>query len=169
MSVFNSIIETIAVKMGFGGFSILTVVTIAVLWCIISTYKSSVKNTKKSYQLCTMPVWAQVMSVRHVVEKKRVKTKNGYKTRTIHHYIPTLKFDCNFETIEKECDTGNQISQKYIEGNQVKIFLDPNNYDNIRYDDEPIEVALKRNKKLFIISLCIYFFFFGFFWYAVFA
>lgn len=118
-----------------------------------------------------MGVWAEVLDVRKKKVKKtrRVKTSNGYKTKsyTVIYYIPTLKFDFNFETIEKECDTGNQSANKYIVGEQVKIFIDPKEVNNIRYDDEPLEVVLKRIKKWHFIIFIFLCGFFGIFWSAI--
>lgn len=171
LTVIYTIIDRISSSMDLGVFIVLSLFTIGIFAFTIFSYRDSIKSMKKKYEECTMGVWAEVLGVRKKTETKRrrVKTKNGYRTKTytVTYFIPTLKFDFNFETIEKECDTENQSANKYIVGEQVKIFIDPKDVNNMRYEDEPIEVVLKRIKKRHFIILIVLCGFFGLFWSSV--
>lgn len=168
LTVIYNITDRISSSMDLGAFIVLSLFTIGIFVFTILSYRDSIKSTKKKYEECTMGVWAEVLGVRKKTETKRrrVKTKNGYRTKTytVTYFIPTLKFDFNFETVEKECDTHNQNRDKYVVGEQVKIFLDPKNIDNIRYTDEPLEDILKSNRKRYLVVFTILCFFFGFIW-----
>ena len=173
MEFIYMIIDRITSHIELGAFLLLCFFNLASIFTVIMSYRDSIKRTNKKYSECTMGVWAEVLDVRIKKEtiKRRVKTKNGYKTKTdtIIYYIPTLKFDFNFETIEKECDTGNRSNNKYIVGEQVKIFIDPKDINNMRYDDEPLEVVLKRIKKRHLISFLFLLGFWGFIWAIIFG
>ena len=56
-----------------------------------------------------------------------------------------------------------------VVGEQVKIFIDPKDINNMRYDDEPLEVVLKRVKKRHLISFLFLLGFWGFIWAIIFG
>ena len=167
------VIGRITSHIELGAFLLLCFFNLVSIFTVIMSYRGSIKTANKKYSECTMGVWAEVLGVRKKTETKRrrVKTKNGYRTKTytVTYFIPTLKFDFNFETIEKECDTGNQSANKYIVGEQVKIFIDPKDVNNMRYEDEPLEVVLKRIKKRHLISFLFLLGFWGFIWAIIFG
>lgn len=173
LTVIYTIIDRISSSMDLGVFIVLSLFTIGVFAFTILSYRNSIKSMKKKYEECTMGVWAEVLGVRKKTETKRrrVKTKKGYRTKTytVTYFIPTLKFDFNFEIIEKECDTENQSANKYIVGEQVKIFIDPKDVNNMRYEDEPLEVVLKRIKKRHLIPFLFFLGYWVFIWAIIFG
>ena len=128
------------------GFWIIIVFFLGMYGFVIGLYRDNVERAKELHVKSKMAIWADVIDVKKV--KKPEIGKKKYRSRP-YFYIPTLRFDYNFETIEKECHRTNDSSNKYIVGKKVKIYVDPNNIDNMLFDDASLEDRLKSLRVFF--------------------
>ena len=132
------------------------VIICVLLFCItfgvpVLYYRSSVKQAKEKVNRCTMEIWADVLSVTQRVNETTRSSidKHRGKYRRVIYYMPTLRFNFNSEVIEKVCHRTNRNKGKYIVGEKVKIFVDPNDVNNMYYDNVDLELLLRRYKKIF--------------------